>query len=647
MAEPWSFNYDEEEEEEAALADERQAEQPVKNGILFVIDASTAMREPGKQGESPLHCALRCAGTVLLNKLVSSEEDLVGVLLYGTTKQHNSSDFRHIYLLQDLDVTDVPRVLALEDLKTYPDKLEHLVGAPVDDVALGDVLWMCHNVPQKLGAKRIFMITSNDNPNGASLALQRAAKTRAKDLRDLGIRIELFPFDPPGQHFDFERFYKSVMLENLCGDRKKIQGKDDESKDESNEEEEEKEEEDELAWQEMAVSTRYEELLTRVRRREMKKRIRARLPLDLSDNLRIGVRMYNLVLERKKPKYELVYMRGETTRVAKPKIELVAAMSNTPVNRKDVQYYFNFGGVKVQFTAEEMAEMKDLGDPGIRILGFKPRSVLKRHHNVTHVFFLYPDETAYEGSTAVFTALLEVLASKEKVAIARYIGRKHTGPRLVALIPQLEITGQDGQVVPPGLHMVILPFSDDIRHIPVDQAPQPLEEEVDLAKKIIGSLTMKNGFQPENYENPVLRKHHEFLQAIALERESVETLHDSTLPKTDTIARRIGKLAVQFKEMTGLPTDSEATSVYSTATQHKKRKTGEQVMDDTEETDRRKVMRSEISHSTVAEMAAQGQLNKLTRDQLRAFLNSIGIRSASSAKKAELLEAVQSHLFTS
>jgi hypothetical protein len=32
---------------------------------------------------------------------------------------------------------------------------------------------------------------------------------------------------------------------------------------------------------------------------------------------------------------------------------------------------------------------------GLKILGFKPRSVLKTSHNVTHSTFIYPDETVH------------------------------------------------------------------------------------------------------------------------------------------------------------------------------------------------------------------------------------------------------------
>lgn len=35
-------------------------------------------------------------------------------------------------------------------------------------------------------------------------------------------------------------------------------------------------------------------------------------------------------------------------------------------------------------------------DLGFKVLGFKPRAILKTSHNVTHSTFIYPDETVNE-----------------------------------------------------------------------------------------------------------------------------------------------------------------------------------------------------------------------------------------------------------
>ena len=49
------------------------------------------------------------------------------------------------------------------------------------------------------------------------------------------------------------------------------------------------------------------------------------------------------------------------------------------------------------------------------------------------------------------------------VGIARMVLRKNSLPKMVALVPQLEIVDENGQKQPPGLNAVVLPYADDIR----------------------------------------------------------------------------------------------------------------------------------------------------------------------------------------
>lgn len=49
---------------------------------------------------------------------------------------------------------------------------------------------------------------------------------------------------------------------------------------------------------------------------------------------------------------------------------------------------------KIIFTKEELSLIYKFDDEiGLKVLGFKPRDVLKTSHNITHSSFVYPDET--------------------------------------------------------------------------------------------------------------------------------------------------------------------------------------------------------------------------------------------------------------
>ena len=67
----------------------------------------------------------------------------------------------------------------------------------------------------RLGYKRVMLFTNNDNPHSDNAALQRQAKTKAGDLHETGIDLELMHMQKPGEVFDASVFYK-VSYHNSC-----------------------------------------------------------------------------------------------------------------------------------------------------------------------------------------------------------------------------------------------------------------------------------------------------------------------------------------------------------------------------------------------------------------------------------------------
>lgn len=45
----------------------------------------------------------QCIRNVYTSKIISSDRDLLSVVFYGTENNKNSADFKHIYVLQELD----------------------------------------------------------------------------------------------------------------------------------------------------------------------------------------------------------------------------------------------------------------------------------------------------------------------------------------------------------------------------------------------------------------------------------------------------------------------------------------------------------------------------------------------------------------
>jgi ATP-dependent DNA helicase 2 subunit 1 len=233
-------------------------------------------RSSGGAEDAPFELCLKCVKSVLLNKIVSSEKDLVGVVLYGTDKSQNKSDFKHVYVLQDLDTPDAPRIKQIEDMLRV-DSMESFAEeyGHSDHYSLSDVFWTCSNLlsdsASKNSHKRIILFTNNDQPHSSNPSLQRQAKTKAKDLAENGVEIELMHI---GRTFDVSLFYQDVIF---VGDEDVATLPD--------------------------PSEKFEELLMRVRSKEVKKRTLQRIPLSLGPDLEIGVGVYCLVREAKKPSF--------------------------------------------------------------------------------------------------------------------------------------------------------------------------------------------------------------------------------------------------------------------------------------------------------------------------------------------------------
>ncbi|NWI09300.1 XRCC6 protein, partial [Crypturellus soui] len=133
----------------------------------------------------------------------------------------------------------------------------------------------------------------------------------------------------------------------------------------------------------------------------------------------------------------------------------------------------------------------------------------------------------FAGSTTLFNALLMKCLEKEVLALCRYIPRRNTPPRFVALVPQEEeLDEQNVQVAPPGFHLVFLPYADDKRKVDFTEKVLANREQVDKMKQIIQKLRFK--YRIESFENPVLQQHFRNLEALALDMMEPEQTEDLT-----------------------------------------------------------------------------------------------------------------------
>jgi ATP-dependent DNA helicase 2 subunit 1 len=226
--------------------------------------------------------------------------------------------------------------------------------------------------------------------------------------------------------------------------------------------------------------------------------------LELGPNFRVSVSGYLLFKRQEPARSCFVWLGGEKPQIAKGVTTQIADDTARTIEKWEIRKAYKFGGDQVSFTPEEQKELRNFGDPVIRIIGFKPLSALPFWANVKHPLFIYPSEEDYVGSTRVFSALYQKLLKDQKAALVWYIARKNAAPVLAAMMAGEEKVDENGvQKIPPGMWIIPLPFADDVRQNPettIQVAPEPL---IDQMRTIIQQLQLPKGaYEPSKYPNP-------------------------------------------------------------------------------------------------------------------------------------------------
>lgn len=87
--------------------------------------------------------------------------------------------------------------------------------------------------------------------------------------------------------------------------------------------------------------------------------------------------------------------------------------------------YYPLGGEKIKITKEDMNKIKNLEQPGMTLIGFKPKSLIKPYHNLRTSYFLYPDEEHITGSSQFFDSLITELTRQNLVGIVKLVPRNN------------------------------------------------------------------------------------------------------------------------------------------------------------------------------------------------------------------------------
>ncbi|XP_035468695.2 X-ray repair cross-complementing protein 6 [Scophthalmus maximus] len=608
MAEWNAYYRNEDDEEEQEEGEQSGGDYKItgRDSLVFLVDASKEMFIKGEDGQpSNFDMTMQAVRSVYTSKIISSHRDLMALVFYGTEQSKNPrNSFKHVYVYHDLDEPGAKRVQDVDALQG--EKGGQLAAETMGsgETSLGDALWCCANlysdIKLRLSHKRLMIFTCRDEPHGGNSTKDRQARTKASDLKETGVVIDLMHLMKPGG-FDVSIFFRDIVSPP--------------------------EDESELGLQ-LEPCDKLEDLKKRVRAKEQKKRAMARLNLCLGEGLNVAVGLYATAVTARKPGAIKLYR--ETNEPVRSKTRTFHTQTGSLLLPSDIKKAQVYGKKQIVMEKDEVDAIKKFDDPGLLLIGFKPMEKLKLHHHVRPAVFLYPEEGEVKGSACLFSALLTKCSERNVFALCRCISRRNYPPRFVALVPQKEeIDEGKVQITPPGFNVIFLPYADDFRTLDPPQFPTASQTQVDKMKEIISKLRFR--YRSDAFENPVIQQHYRNLEALALDMMAPEDVEDLIMPKAEQMDHRLGPLAQEFKDLV-YPSDYNPET--KPAAKRKTADTGGGA---------EKKPKVEVSEDELRAHVQNGTMGKLTVPVLKEACKQVGVRTTGT-KKQELIDALIARL---
>ncbi|KAI3402276.1 hypothetical protein diail_206 [Diaporthe ilicicola] len=622
-----------------------------KDAVIFAIDISESTLEKppvssdSKKGDvdSIVTAALKSASQLMQQRIIAHPKDMMAILFFGTekTKVRDVPDdtYPNCYLHTDLDVPSADAVRALKDMAETGKDPNGILKPAKAKASMAQMLNCANQIlmtnAANFGSRRLFIVTDNDDPYAGDKQQRASAAVRAKDLFDLGVTVELFPVCRQGQKFDLDKFYTDIIY------RDPYSATDPDNPDEIK------------TLKTGDGISLLNSLVSSINAKQTPKRAYfSKMPFHLAPGLSISVNGYLILHRQTVQRSCYIWVEGDAKQIAQGQVIKTEDGSMRTVEKGEVKkaYKFGSGGDFVYFKPEELEQIRHFEGKCLRIIGFKPRSMLPPWAAVKKSAFIFPTEADVVGSTRVFSALWRKLLDSKKMAIAWYIARKNAVPQIVAILPSKRPSDEESgtQSLPAGLWIYPLPFVDDMRDLttlknqPVVRASNEL---VDQMRIIVENLQMPKGmYDPSKHPNPALQWHYKVLQNIALDEDAptVEKKTDLTVPKYKQINKRVGQYQVELKEML----QEEAAAVQQ---QLAIKREAEAEADEDERPKKRsktapKKAAAPSGGTSLAELKeaiGDDSLRKKTVAELKTICAEKDLGSTTGKKKADLLELVE------
>ncbi|PFH38184.1 hypothetical protein BESB_005250 [Besnoitia besnoiti] len=539
-----------------------------------------------------------CA-TFLKRKIISGQRLVFGLFLTGTEGSQNSLGFPHICAafpsVEEVDVQTVQRVQALSRLSREDFTAEF--GAPVartktECPPLADIFWL---ISHSLGAasvahrrgsgprfipQRVLFFTADDDPcRDVAREARDAALQRLRDMQEDGVDFLLVPLESPGEPpFAMERFWgDALLLEDSLGPEAGDEGH-------------------ASAAYKRQVRLQVDAINDNIRLVDRTQRVLSLLSLHLRPALELPVCLLSSVRAQPLPRPQAVLTADARQEPLAPGATLkllgegaggeAAAQRRAPEGDSDeaepageglpaedqeemlvkkvqllgpeaIQPYADAGGEKIGLHSKDMQAVKNFGPPGLWLLCCLPAKSLPYELNIASPLFVTtavaaaaaagPGAVAGTGreQDRLFSAFVMTLYKRKLAALVRYVPKHGSAVALAALLPQLEEVDEAGNTLQaPGLHLLRLPFAEDIRSLQFPWASlsssaaadsegareavedeetgadsralrREREEQVRDAMRVLVDLSVED-FHPHQLSNDALQRHFAIIEALAL-----------------------------------------------------------------------------------------------------------------------------------
>lgn len=509
-----------------------------REAIVFCIKLSTQMFQPMDEldGRFQITEILETVRDLMFQLVMVRPDSGIGCYLYGCDTE---SSIREIIPLNDINMRSMKEI---NDLLTLfaggADPYSHFGYQPGQQAPLGDLFSFLQDKclekredQKPYDTKRIFFITDTDTSKERSDAAetQRLRKI-VTDMSENDIHFSPFFIGSKEKPFD-SSYYADILLLNSDPNSAATN-----------------------FWQGYTTPISAKDIKARVlRRKEIKRSVyRCPLMLDEQHNFIVGLKCYNVMsIEKPGSRYKLAYEDGDVRYEAHSRRKYYDPATSSEVSTDQLGKVYYVGDMPMDITSNDMLDFPEESkkyQTFLKLIGFRSRELcVKYYNNIDKTVLAVPDDNAFEGSTQSLNSLYRTMVAKDKCAIIWGKVKINSNPSIYIMKP----SGEPG--LKGGFYVWRVPFIDEIRKFPTLVTYENVDDTENYQKllkittSVIDRLSLKNGYDPEEYKNPGLNMHFKVLQDYILQVEYPESQEglvkdeyvDDTLSKISTVHQNI------------------------------------------------------------------------------------------------------------